>query len=56
MAGLLGILAFFIAGILKLTNSHLGAVIWLIIVGGILIGFEATYGWYRAGHTYRPAP
>jgi hypothetical protein len=54
MAGFLGLLAFVVAAILKLTNSHPGAILWLIIIGGILTAFEATYGWYRAGHTYRP--
>lgn len=54
MIGIAGIIAFIIAGILQLTGVHVGAVIWLVIIGGILVGIEATWGWYRGGRTYRP--
>lgn len=52
MIGIAGIIAFVIAAILKLTKSHGDAITWLIIIGGILVGVEATFGWYRGGRRY----
>lgn len=54
MAGIAGIIAFIVAAIFQLTGKDTSAVIWLIIIGGILVGVEATWGWYRGGRTYRP--
>lgn len=52
MIGIAGIIAFVIAAVLELVKSHVDAVIWLIILGGILVGVEATFGWYRGGRRY----
>ena len=53
MLAILGLVAFIIAGILELVKTHISAVIWLVIIGGILICAEAIWGWYgrrtRAG-------
>ena len=53
MIGAVGIVLVIIAAILKLVAKDPGAIIWLIIIGAILIGIEATFGWYRGGRTYR---
>jgi hypothetical protein len=47
------LVAFIIAAILELTKTHLDAVIWLIIAGGILLSAEAIWGWNRGGRSYR---
>ena len=49
MIAVLGVALFIIAGILELVKQHLDLVLWLIIIGGILIGVEVAWGWNRGG-------
>lgn len=53
MFAIAGIVALVIAGFLQFTKGHPDAVIWLIIIGGILIGVEVAWGWNRGGRSYR---
>jgi hypothetical protein len=46
MLAILGFIAFAIAGILELVKTHQNAVIWLVIVGGLLVCAEVLWGWY----------
>jgi hypothetical protein len=46
MLAILAVVAFVIAGILELVKTHLNAVIWCVIIGGILICAEVIWGWY----------
>jgi O-antigen/teichoic acid export membrane protein len=46
MLAVLAIVAFIIAAILELTKTHLDAVIWLIIAGGILVSAHCLWGYY----------
>jgi hypothetical protein len=42
----LALVAFVVAAILELVKTHLNAVIWLIIIGGILVSSHGIWGWY----------
>jgi hypothetical protein len=46
MLAILAFISFAIAGILELVKTHVDAVIWLIIIGGLLICAEVAWGWY----------
>ena len=50
-----GTILFIIAAILKLVNQHLDWLLWLIIIGGILIGLDVAWVWRRGGY-YRRVP
>lgn len=41
-----GIIALAIAAVLELVKAHENFVIWLVILGGILIGAEVVWGRY----------
>jgi hypothetical protein len=47
MLAILGFIAFAIAAILELVKTHVDAVIWLIILGGLLVCADVAWGWYR---------
>jgi hypothetical protein len=55
MIGIVGIILEIIAAFIKATHGNASIMLWLIILGAILIGVEASFGWYRGGHTYRRA-
>lgn len=55
MLAVLGFVLAVIAAILKLTNQHADAIIWLLIVGLALVCAEVAWGWNRGGRTYRRA-
>jgi hypothetical protein len=50
-----GTILFIIAAILKLVSQHLNWVLWLVIIGGILIGLDVCLVWRRGGY-YRRVP
>lgn len=52
MLAIVGTVLFVIAAILKLVNEHLDWLLWLIIIGGILIGLDVIWGWRRVGPGY----
>ena len=39
-----------VAAILKLTNQHPGAIIWLLIIGLIAASVELLWSWHRGGY------
>jgi hypothetical protein len=52
MLAILGFIAFAIAAILELVKVHQNAIIWLVIIGGLLVSAAVAWGWYgtRRGH------
>jgi hypothetical protein len=46
MFGIAGLICFVIAALFKLLNTHLDAMDWLIIIGGILYGIEIVFGYF----------
>jgi uncharacterized membrane protein len=52
MLAILGFTAFVIAAILELVKVHQNAVIWLVIIGGLLVSSAVAWAWYgtRRGH------
>lgn len=51
----IGTILFIVAAILKLVSQHPNWIIWLVIIGGILIGLEVVLVWRRGGY-YRGVP
>jgi hypothetical protein len=51
----IGTILFIVAALLKLVNQHLDWVLWLVIIGGILIGLDVSWIWHRGGY-YRRVP
>jgi hypothetical protein len=39
-----------VAAILKLTNQHGNAIVWLLIIGLIAVAVEVLWGWHRSGY------
>ena len=50
MLAILGAVLYAIGIILKLTNQHANAIIWLLIIGLIAVSVEALWGWHRSGY------
>ena len=50
MFAVIGFVAGVVAAILKLTNQHANAIIWLLIIGLIGVAVEALWGWHRGGY------
>jgi hypothetical protein len=46
MLAVLAFVAFVVAAVLEFVKTHLSAVIWLVIIGGILISAHVLWGWY----------
>ena len=47
MFAVIGFVAGVVAAILKLTNQHANAILWLLIIGLIAVAIEALWGWHR---------
>jgi hypothetical protein len=43
-----------VAAILKLTNQHLNAITWLLIIGLIAVSAEVLWSWHRGGYYRHP--
>jgi len=51
----LGFVAFVIAAFLHFSGGHSSGVLWAVIIGGLLVSAEGTWGWNRGGR-YRRGP
>jgi hypothetical protein len=49
MFAIFGFVAFVIAAFLHFTAGHASAVVWAIIIGGLLVAAEVAWGWNRGG-------
>jgi len=55
MFAVIGFVCGVVAAILKLTNQHANAIVWLLIIGLIAVSVEVLWGWHRAGYYGRRA-
>ena len=49
MLAILAFVSFVIAAFLKFAGGHQSAMLWAIIIGGLLVSAEVAWGWNRAG-------
>ena len=50
MFAVIGFVCGVVAAILKLTDQHANAIVWLLIIGLIAVAVEVLWGWHRAGY------
>ena len=49
MLAILAFVAFVIAAFLHFSGGHASALLWALIIGGLLLSAEVAWGWNRTG-------